>query len=655
LALIDFDMKGLPEPVAQRLADLGGVWAALASVLPALEHAPRITRASTSAGLFNKETGAKLAGSGGIHVYVGVRCGPDINRFLKNLHARCWLHGLGWVMIGAGGQPLERSIVDRVVGTPERLVFEGRPVLDYPLDQDETARRPQVEDGDLIDTIAACPPLTLYEQSTLREARVKEAMRLDAKLDTAKTEFVRVRAEQLIAAGVPADDARIVIIRQCEGVLLPHAVLPFDDPALEGKTVADVLAEPDRFEGETLADPLEGVAYGRCKAKIMRRADGTAWIHSFAHGRTVYELKIDFAGASAAINAATAANAVAEFVRLAMIADLTPAQLEEIRNKASQKSGINKRTLDAELRQARSEQRSERVREAVERRLAERSDPRLRAVAPLPDAPWLPQMQLLNDVLVRVKADEPPCRDDEGYLTEVSARAPSGLHLLRAEEANGDGDPDTRLPAPEQALLHRLSRAETGELIEHHIDYFEPSIVEERSVHLNAAFVEHFIKRGDRILPVVSAVSTLPLVLPSGALLCGPGLVRNIRTIFRVPPKLRAALPSIEQCTPSVVVEAMRFLTEDWLGDVTTDYPGKCVMIACALTIIERVLLDTRPAFMVRAGQRGGGKTTTLHMISTATLGHRAAAAAWSPNAEERRKAIFSYLMQGVPFLVWDN
>ena len=66
-----------------------------------------------------------------------------------------------------------------------------------------------------------------------------------------------------------------------------------DDPELAGKTVGDVLANPEFYEGETLADPLEGVAYGRCVAKIMRRADGIPWIHSFAHGRTIYELKLD--------------------------------------------------------------------------------------------------------------------------------------------------------------------------------------------------------------------------------------------------------------------------------------------------------------------------------------------------------------------------
>ena len=83
--------------------------------------------------------------------------------------------------------------------------------------------------------------------------------------------------------------------RQCDGVLLPNVELPFDDEDLAGCTVADVLADPDRFVGATLADPLEGIAYGRGKAKIMRRADGSLWIHSFAHGRTIYELKRDLA------------------------------------------------------------------------------------------------------------------------------------------------------------------------------------------------------------------------------------------------------------------------------------------------------------------------------------------------------------------------
>jgi Ni2+-binding GTPase involved in maturation of urease and hydrogenase len=62
-----------------------------------------------------------------------------------------------------------------------------------------------------------------------------------------------------------------------------------------------------------------------------------------------------------------------------------------------------------------------------------------------------------------------------------------------------------------------------------------------------------------------------------------------------------------------------------------------------------------RPAFFVTAGQRGGGKTTLIIMIIAAVLGRRAAAAAWSDSVEERKKALFSYLRQGVAALVWDN
>jgi hypothetical protein len=91
------------------------------------------------------------------------------------------------------------------------------------------------------------------------------------------------------------------------------------------------------------------------------------------------------------------------------------------------------------------------------------------------------------------------------------------------------------------------------------------------------------------------------------------------------------------------------------MADVATDYQGKCTLIACALTIIEKALLPQRPAFFIIAGKRGGGKTTTIHMIAMAVLGRQGAAAAWSTQEEERRKALFAYLGSGLQLLVWDN
>ena len=293
-ALLDFDSKGMPADVAGELKRRGGFWGALLTVLPALGDVARLMRRSTSAGLSRSDTGEALPGSDGMHVYVAAKDGGDSERFLTTLHERCWLAGFGWMLVSASGALLERSIVDRTVGGAERLVFEGGPVLVPPLQQDKESRRPIAVDGVALDTVAVCPPLSIVERARLDELKARERERLAPEMAKAREAFVEAQAKKLVArAGMSEKAARQVIVRQCEGVLRPDIVLPFDDPELAGCTVGDVLANPECFEGETLADPLEGVAYGRCVAKIMRRADGTPWIHSFAHGRTIYELKLD--------------------------------------------------------------------------------------------------------------------------------------------------------------------------------------------------------------------------------------------------------------------------------------------------------------------------------------------------------------------------
>ena len=150
LVLLDFDMKGMTAEVSKKIADLGGFWPALVSVLPALAGVGHLIRKSTSAGIMNGDTGEAFPGSGGEHCYIVIKDGSDVERFLKTLHERCWLAGLGWMMIGEGGQLLERSIVDRTVGAPERLVFEGPPIVEPPLRQD--ARKPTVIDGDVLNS-----------------------------------------------------------------------------------------------------------------------------------------------------------------------------------------------------------------------------------------------------------------------------------------------------------------------------------------------------------------------------------------------------------------------------------------------------------------------------------------------------------------------
>jgi hypothetical protein len=437
LALLDFDMKGIPADIAEEMRRLGGFWPTLVSVLPVLRLVGHVVRRSTSAGLFRSDTGARLPGSGGLHVYLSVGDGGDVERFLKVLHDRCWLLGFGWFMVGAGGQLLERSIVDRMVGAAERLIFEGAPILDPPLGQDRDSRRPVPFDGEALDTIAACPPLSIVETAKLRELKAKRAHRLAPESAKARGAFIEAQAKRLAQrTGMLVQVAAQEIARQCEGVLRPDIELPWDDEEFAGCRVGDVLADPARFEGATLADPLEGVDYGTCKARIMRRADGAPWINSFAHGRTVYKLKHNSTTVCAAMDQAADSAVVKTLVRLSLVADLSSDELEELRNAAAERSGLTKRTISTMLKAADQERAAKQKQQRQERQIAERQDPRPAISVPNDDARWLPQMDLMNDVIGASAASHPPARDIDGVAALDGQITIPETHAFTSEGAN---------------------------------------------------------------------------------------------------------------------------------------------------------------------------------------------------------------------------
>jgi len=211
----------------------------------------------------------------------------------------------------------------------------------------------------------------------------------------------------------------------------------------------------------------------------------------------------------------------------------------------------------------------------------------------------------------------------------------------------------TSLPTPEQWVIHEMNEMEMAEEIEKHINFVDE---DGRSVHLQMQFVRHFLQRHDDGLPIIVAIATLPIILADGGILAFEDDIDTLRGIdFVIPKEVMALLPRREDCTPDAVKKAMKFLADEWLCDVKTDYAGKASLIAAALSIIERSLLPNRPAFFVTAGRRGSGKTTALIMLIMAITGIHPAAAAWSSNEEERRKALLSYFIYGVPYILWDN
>jgi hypothetical protein len=170
----------------------------------------------------------------------------------------------------------------------------------------------------------------------------------------------------------------------------------------------------------------------------MLRADGTPWINSFAHGRTVFELKLDAAAVRAAVDAIDKEDEeeiISTFVRLALRASLTAVEAKRLTVHVNKLTGCGVNALNKTLKEAEKERGVERARAEYNRRAAERKDPRPLLPAAEQDAPWLPQMAAYNGVLGSVGARVPPTRDISGDATRIQKIVIADTHAFTSEGA----------------------------------------------------------------------------------------------------------------------------------------------------------------------------------------------------------------------------
>jgi hypothetical protein len=156
-------------------------------------------------------------------------------------------------------------------------------------------------------------------------------------------------------------------------------------------SVAEILANPDRYVGETLADPLEGADYGRCKAKVMRRDDGDLFIHSFAHGRSLYHLRHDARSAKAAIAQAPVDGLVDYAMTILAVTEMEADELTEFVAAVAKKADVGMRAVNARITKDRRD-REQAKRKAA---LASGGDGRLIRPRPQPDGELQPTTKFL--------------------------------------------------------------------------------------------------------------------------------------------------------------------------------------------------------------------------------------------------------------------
>jgi hypothetical protein len=647
LLLFDVDLKDATDAVRQRVAAHGDDhWAMLCDAFPGLAGAAHLTRASTSAGLSRSDTKEKFPSSGGSHNYVPIADGADAERALYAAHDHAVIAGYGWVAISVAGRFLRRSIVDRLVAQPGRLVFEAAPDILPPLEQDPVARRPIAVAGATVDALGAWPPLSVGQRAQVDKTWAEMERAREPERQRVRAAYVEDRAPDLARKrGISLDAAKRVIERRCDATLLPDDEVDLDDEGVV--KVGAILDDPAAYDGEHLSDPLEGPDYGRGKAYVHVGVDGEPWIYSFAHGGINYSLRYDAAAVRARLAAAQDADLVDRLIKLLLWAEVTEVEEDAIVDEVAHRAHAKFRSIKAMIKAARQERRKRRAEAARERDRAKRTDPRPQVPRPAGDAPLIPTMQAVNDVVTLAPLRERLFRN----LDDVVARK---RRLVVPNTHAFTGDDATNEDAPEQWVIAPLDEFELTEALERNIDYVHPETG--RSVTPPARVVRAYRKRGDGVLPTIAAVAISPVILADGGVLAHEDDVDVARGIaFAIPREVMDAVPRREECTPDAVRDAMEFLCDEWMRDVSTNFAGKCVIVANGLTLIERSLLPERPAFWYSAGRRGAGKTTTIKMLVAAVTGILPAASPWSTDEEERKKAIFGYFLAATAYILWDN
>jgi hypothetical protein len=279
------DVDGFSRPLAWVIAKLAAAW-------PEIVVAPVLSLPSSSGFVCLQ---GETPRPSGWHVIIGISDTSDAARALDVLFERLWLvPGAHHVIVSARGAALEKTLADRAIGNLVQPHFFQAPLICEGVTRQ--APQPSIRNADApgVDTRLTLPDLSFEEQLRVSTAKA-------AALSAAQPQIVEVRNRLALEAALrdvasAGGDIGAAIERHHErmagedrGNLDPKATsLHFD--SFGWQTADDLSADPAKYHGQTLADPVEpeygGIngRMGRNKAICHLAPDRMSFtIRSFAH------------------------------------------------------------------------------------------------------------------------------------------------------------------------------------------------------------------------------------------------------------------------------------------------------------------------------------------------------------------------------------
>jgi hypothetical protein len=155
-------------------------------------------------------------------------------------------------------------------------------------------------------------------------------------------------------------------------------------------------------------------------------------------------------------------------------------------------------------------------------------------------------------------------------------------------------------------------------------------------------------------LPALDGVATTPYLDGDGGVIAADGYNPATRLVLHTS---GLKMPAVSEAPGAEdVAQAVKLLTEDWLGDFPFAGPAdRANAVAVLLTLTGRVFFGLVPLFVFDASTAGSGKGLLVTTISLIASGSAPQVMELPGDGEEQRKKITSALLAGQELIMWDE
>jgi hypothetical protein len=648
----DYDPPpGLPAMSPDELIDT------LREVCPPLADVDILWRPSSGSCIYDSESGREEVGIKGQRLWVPVKDASDLTRFGALVNDRAILKGHGYVFISTAGSMEVRSLLDAAMFRPAQPDYVAGADVEQSSGIEQRLPDPKIYPGSrrILDT-HLFTSLSYEEGEMLKAIKAQLINEARPEAERIRLEYRKTRTKKLTETfGYTEPMARDVVESRLGYDLLASDVLFFDhlvgQEGYTGTMVSEVLANPDAFDGKTLADPLEpdyrgtpgSIVAGKAKL-YLNGSTHKPMINSFAHASQKYRLLYDCATLLELFEKQKDKREALDWVRPMLNAKLSKTDKTVVLQKAAKITGHNIRDLRGDLDSSESEQK--RVRSKSEA-LRSKGDGRTMILVEPSDLKGM--VDQVSNAMCADPQGKPLFNYCSAYAT-VYTQAPVSINLP-------DVDADFGATYPPMPVIGLYKAANMNTRISESILFCkaDTNTGELKPSAIPRGLSESVLAEFEKSAPVLKGIIEHPTIDPTGRIMMAHGYDEETGLFLHLGGQ--SFLPVPVEPNKDDALAAYKFLREEVLADFpfATELDA-VVAVSMFLSKVQVRFLAACPIYAVLATIQSSGKTELTNVVSLSIDGRPIATQPWPDGDEaEMKKTITACLREGHSLVMFDN